>query len=334
MNEKIPQPDILEANSLAQAEAVKFAEQIKEVYTRKFTFLLVGRTGVGKSSTINQLLGEEIAPIGEFEPETRTVEEYRLPLNNVNFEIVDTPGLCDDLPEKGNDAEYIKQIKKRVEYIDCLLYVTQLNATRVRNDEKHGIQLITKAFGEDIWSNAVLVFTFADLVNSGKYEYTLKKRSELIRKVIEDNTSKKIASKIPSVSISNKNYETPDGKPWFSELYTTVVERISDAGFIQYLMATAPTVNLAPEQESKHVTVIEEHHHYYPRAKTPSSTSGSKKGGDSHRVIDQNSKERIRRSAEGRGLGEKFSNFMSNSVKVLSNTAKSAWNGMKSILGF
>ena len=37
---------------------------------REFYFLLAGRTGVGKSSTINSLMGKKIAPTNDYEPET------------------------------------------------------------------------------------------------------------------------------------------------------------------------------------------------------------------------------------------------------------------------
>lgn len=35
--------------------------QLKEAQKRELIFLLVGRTGVGKSSTVNSLMGKEIA---------------------------------------------------------------------------------------------------------------------------------------------------------------------------------------------------------------------------------------------------------------------------------
>jgi small GTP-binding protein len=226
--------------------ALKFANQLQEAYTREFVFLLVGRTGVGKSSTINQLMGNEVAPVGDYEPTTMSVENYKLPVANVNFVVFDTPGLCDDLPNKGNDKSYIKKMKETIKYVDCMLYVTPLSDTRVRADEKYGIELITKAFGEKIWSNSVIVFTFADYVKPDKYHYTLSTRTRLIREAIQKDVSSEITDKVPSVAIDNTSQTTPDGKQWLGELYTTVIERISSDGFVQYIMATAPML-LEPE---------------------------------------------------------------------------------------
>lgn len=239
----------------AQKKAEEFAEKLKEAYKREFVFLLMGRTGVGKSSTINQLMGHKVAEINELEPQTMLVCEYRLPIANVNFLVVDTPGLCDDLPEKGNDLQYLQQVKKKIKYIDCLLYTTRLNEPRVGADEKHGIHLITNVFGEKVWNNSVIVFTFADMVKPDRYEYTLKERSRLIREAIRQKASESIVKKIPSVAVDNTSLKTPDGQEWLGELYTTVVQRISADGFIQYLMATSPNVIHEPKIIEKPVYV-------------------------------------------------------------------------------
>ncbi|MBW3586554.1 MAG: hypothetical protein KY448_12155, partial [Cyanobacteria bacterium 0813] len=55
-------------NSNDEDQARKWLETVKEklqvAQSKKFTFLLVGRTGVGKSSTVNSLMGKTIAVVG------------------------------------------------------------------------------------------------------------------------------------------------------------------------------------------------------------------------------------------------------------------------------
>ena len=59
---------------------------INQIY-QTFAFMLVGRTGVGKSSTINSLMGEHVAKVGDSEPTTFKVSPYRLNKSGVDFTI-------------------------------------------------------------------------------------------------------------------------------------------------------------------------------------------------------------------------------------------------------
>lgn len=67
--------------------------------------LLVGATGVGKSSTINALFGDNVAKVGTgCEPETQIVSHYRI---NDYFRIHDSAGLGDG---KENDKRHARNI--------------------------------------------------------------------------------------------------------------------------------------------------------------------------------------------------------------------------------
>src|SRR5687767_6744481 len=114
---------------------------------KPLTFLLIGRTGVGKSSTVNSLLGEQIAPVGDFEPTTFSVTEYTYDKNGIKILIYDTPGLCDDLPESGNDDSYLNLVKRKLDGVDVVFFVTELDSSRISGDEKRGIKKITEALG-------------------------------------------------------------------------------------------------------------------------------------------------------------------------------------------
>lgn len=208
---------------------------------KKFVFLLLGKTGVGKSSTVNSLLSKEIANVGKYDATTMQVQEYEHEMNGIKCLIIDTPGLCDDIPEKGNNQKYIELIQNQVKQIDLLWFVTRLDDSRVGEDEKKGIQIISEAFTPKVWEHSVIVFTRANKADD--YLEELQERTKRIRDEIAKHTGHEIANKIPSVAVDNKSQTTPDGKRWSEELYTQVFIRMSERGAIPFLMATATRIN-------------------------------------------------------------------------------------------
>ena len=151
---------------------------------------------------------------------------------------MDTPGLCDNLPERGYDEDYLKKIKAEVSGIDCLWFVTELNAPRVSGDELRAIQLINKAFGKEAWHHAIIVFTRADLIKPEEYQTQLDIRTQLIREAIRDVSPPNTRYRpIASVAVSNEQ-DTLNGYPWLNQLYMTVFKSISRMSLIPFYLGT------------------------------------------------------------------------------------------------
>lgn len=220
----------------------KLINELHKARNQKFTFLIVGRTGVGKSSTINSLFGKKIASEGKYDPTTMEVKIYEHQINDIKFNIIDTPGLCDNIPTEKNDQKYINLIKNKVKQIDSLWFVTRLDDSRVTADEMRAIKIISDAFTVKVWKYAVIVFTRADKADD--YLVDLKERSKRIKNEIAKYTDDKVATSIPVIAVDNKseNFTTPDGKRWLEDLYTKVFKRMSDRSAIPFLLATSPRI--------------------------------------------------------------------------------------------
>jgi GTP-binding protein EngB required for normal cell division len=212
-------------------------QKLKTVIDKKIVFVLAGRTGVGKSSTVNSLLGREVAKVGKFEPTTVSVETYNHEINGINFTIVDTPGLCDDLEEASNDQEYLNMMKSKIKQMVSMWFVSRLDETRVSSDEKKGIKLISKAFGKEAWDCSVIIFTYANSISASEYQEAVDKRTELIRKEIAKYVGEDIANQIPSIAVDNQSETTPDGKKWLGEFFTKVFVRASESGSLAFAAA-------------------------------------------------------------------------------------------------
>ena len=159
-------------------------------------FLLVGRTGVGKSSFINAAFGSYIAETSEYEACTKLVEHYayKTPLGDVS--LIDTPGLAED--DEACDEAYLSLVRAKVNLaqIYATIYVSRLNETRFRPDEKRTLRLLTNRLGASIWNRSILVLTFAASVPNDQREIFAEKRSQQIFEFIQNLTKEQDIDKI------------------------------------------------------------------------------------------------------------------------------------------
>lgn len=195
-------------------------------------FFVVGRTGWGKSSTVNSLVGKEVSKVNRYQAETADVVGFNFEINNIKATVFDTPGLCDG---SGNDQRYIDLIRSKVRTPDSMLYVSRLDETRSENDLR-AIKIISYALGPIVWQYAVIVFTFANNIEPSEYQEQLRIKKQIILQTIADVIGDgNMPSQIPVVAIDNKRKTTPDGKEWLGNLFTAIVDRVSKEGTVALL---------------------------------------------------------------------------------------------------
>lgn len=244
---------------LSQMLGKKEYEQVFEEARKKpLVFLIVGRTGVGKSSIVNSLLGRSVAEVGAYEPTTFEVKEYDYEEGGIKFKFVDTPGLCDDLKEKGNDIRYINKMKTKVKEIHSIWFVSRLSDTRISSDEIRAIKVISEAFEdkEKVWERALIVFTFANSPPNEEedvFPLNFEISSRLLRKKIgQEIGNEQLAEQIPTVAIDNKSEKTLDGKFWIGSLYTKIMDTLKGDELITFFLGTVRRVPKESSRPSKY----------------------------------------------------------------------------------
>lgn len=143
-------------------------------------YLLLGQTGVGKSSFINAVFGEHIAETSEYEACTKIVSHYAYSTGIGDAILIDTPGLGEDSKEL--DKKYLKMIKKYIKNKDIhrTLYISPLNDTRFRPQEKQTIKLITSELGYWVWEKNWLILTFGSKISPDRLDEVAKNRTQQI----------------------------------------------------------------------------------------------------------------------------------------------------------
>ena len=147
-------------------------------------FLIVGRTGVGKSSFVNSVFGKSITETSRYEACTKIIQYHAYSSSLGDICLIDTPGLAEDDIEC--DQKYLNLIKANIDLaeIDTLIYVSRLDETRFRPEEKRTIRLLTEQLGAFIWNKAWLLFTFAASVSNDNRQVATIKRKEQIEEFV------------------------------------------------------------------------------------------------------------------------------------------------------
>ncbi|PUZ36204.1 hypothetical protein GQ55_9G019700 [Panicum hallii var. hallii] len=136
------------------------AEGIEEVEF-SCNVLVLGKTGVGKSATINSIFGEDKSKTNAFLPATSSVKEITGVVDGVRFRVIDTPGLGTSAKDEKSNRKVLNSVKKYMKRCppDIILYVDRIDTQRQEADSLFPLRHITSVLGLSIWSRAIITLT-------------------------------------------------------------------------------------------------------------------------------------------------------------------------------
>ncbi|KAJ4847737.1 Translocase of chloroplast 33, chloroplastic [Turnera subulata] len=171
--------------SATQNKLVELFGKLKEEGVSTLTILVMGKGGIGKSSTVNSLIGERVANVNPFQSDPLRPVMVSRSRAGFTLNIVDTPGLVEGGYVNHQALELIKRFLLN-KTIDVLLYVDRLDAYRVDDLDKQIISAISDSFGKEIWRKSLLVLTHAQLCppDDLPYDVFCDRRSEAVLKTI------------------------------------------------------------------------------------------------------------------------------------------------------
>lgn len=192
------------AKSLSPKSRRKIDEVLTELQSTpaatSITVLLTGKTGVGKSTLTNGILGltnddSKSAKEGDSIRARCTTEvtKYQQLKNGVTITVWDSPGLQDGTAFQ---EKYLEQMKEKCKNRDLTMYCIKMNETRFvrgrENPDMIAMEKLTNAFGHEFWKTTIIVLTYANTIEAFNVEwcdYSSKKKAEAFQgKIIEWKT--------------------------------------------------------------------------------------------------------------------------------------------------
>lgn len=189
------------ARSLSPNSRRKIDQALTELQTeapaKAITVLLTGKTGVGKSTLTNGILGfkecdEDAAKEGDSIKArcTTQVTKYQQCKNGVTVTVWDSPGLQDGT--KFQD-DYLKQMKQKCKNIDLTMYCIKMIETRFvrgsENPDVAAIEKLTKSLGPEMWKTTIIVLTYANTLEAFNVEwddYSKKEKAKAFKAKVEE----------------------------------------------------------------------------------------------------------------------------------------------------
>ena len=167
----------------------KLLVNLLKMKNQKINLMVTGATGVGKSSTINALFGEEVAKVGtSVDPETMEIDKYELD----NLVIWDTPGLGDGKEaDNRHSKRIIDKLYEKDENGDLLIDLVLVILDGSSRDLGTSYELINSVIipnlGENKKNRILVAINQADVAMKGKYWNTEENKPEKkLQEFLED----------------------------------------------------------------------------------------------------------------------------------------------------
>ena len=247
------------AATQASLQALLGALRAKEL--SEVTVLLLGKSGAGKSSTVNSVLGERVAPVSAFAPDVARPLAVGRSAAGFTLHVVDTPGLLDgDAVSSAALGAVARAVAGKP--VHAVLYVDRLDAWRVDGCDKAAFQALTDTFGPAIWERATLALTHGQMLppDGSPYADFVARRAAALRAAILATLPKKKGGEPPALPLAlvensgrcaaNDGGEKvlPNGTVWL----TALMERITAAAAAAPPYVYRPEEQAAPDPNKKH----------------------------------------------------------------------------------
>ena len=206
--------------------------------------LVVGRTGVGKSSLINSIVGSRVAQAGEFEPTTAAVHLYEGSINGSPILLVDTPGFADAHLVAGQDQVYMELIHEFCPEGDLILFVTEIDAKRIDRAELDTLAALHRGFPQAAWEHLIIVMTGADRVFKRDYQRVYANRAAVLQQALVSQFGE-VAAEIPFQAVSHSKTRTPDSRLWLGDLWILMLLRMDSVGFRSFALSALTRLSIS-----------------------------------------------------------------------------------------
>ncbi|KAL4318428.1 hypothetical protein GQ457_18G018130 [Hibiscus cannabinus] len=127
------------------------------------TIMVLGKTGVGKSATINSIFDEVKFGTDAFQTGTKKVQDVVGTVHGIKVRIIDTPGLLPSWSDQRQNEKTLHSVKRFIKKTppDIVLYLDRLDMQTRDFGDMPLLRTITEIFGPSIWFNAIVVLTHA-----------------------------------------------------------------------------------------------------------------------------------------------------------------------------